>query len=82
MCSTKIKQRKLIWYGHAQRLPNETPAKSVINYIEQNSDVTKLQKGQTTTWLNILEKYFEEIRQMKILINYCRIDLLGDKDVT
>ena len=40
---------RLIWYGHAQRLPTETPAKSVINYIEQNSDVTKLWGGQTTT---------------------------------
>ena len=54
---------RLGWYGHAQRLPNETPAKSVINYIEQNSDVTKLRGGQTTTWLKLFEKDLEEIRQ-------------------
>ena len=63
MWSTKIKHRRLIWYGHAQRPPNEMPAKYVINYIEQNSDVTKLGGGQTTTWLKLLEKDLEEIRQ-------------------
>ena len=59
----KSKHMRLIWYGHTQRLPNETPAKSVINYIEQNSDVTKLRGGQTTAWLKLLEKDLEEIRQ-------------------
>ena len=63
MCSTKLKHRRLIWYGHAQRLPNETPAKSVINNIEQNSDVTKLWGGQTITWLKLLEQDLKEIRQ-------------------
>ena len=63
MWSTKIKHGRLIWYGHAQRLPNETPAKSVINYIEQDSDVTKLRGGQTRTWLKLLEKDLEEFKQ-------------------
>ena len=58
---TNIKHRRLIWYGHAQRLPNETPAKPVINYIEQNNDVTKLRGGQTTTWLTLFEKHLEVI---------------------
>ena len=63
MWSTKIKHRRLIWYGHDQRLPNGTPAKSVINYIEQNSDVTTLWGSQTTTWLKLFKKDLEEIRQ-------------------
>ena len=54
---------RLIWYGHAQRLPNKTPAKSVMNYIEQNSDVTKLRGGQIATWLKLFEKDLEEIRK-------------------
>ena len=48
----RIKHRRLIWYGHAQRLSNETPAKSVINYIEQNSDVTKLRDAKQQHDLN------------------------------
>ena len=63
MWSTKIKHRRLIWYVHGQRLPNETPAKSVINYNEQNSFVTKLRESQTTTWLKLFEKDLEEIRK-------------------
>ena len=46
----QMEHRRLIWYGHTQRQPNGTPAKSVINYIEQNSDVTTLWGGQTTTF--------------------------------
>ena len=59
----KIKHVRLILYEHAQRLPNETPAKYVLNYIEQNSDVTKLRGGQITTWLKLLEKDLDEIRK-------------------
>ena len=42
---------------------NETPEKSVNNYIEQNSDVTKLRGGPTTTWLKLFEKDLVEIRK-------------------
>ena len=41
----------------------KTPAKSVINYIEQNSDVTKLRGSQTTKWLKLFENDLEEIRK-------------------
>ena len=62
---TQAQEINLVWtYSTTTKLPNETPAKSVINSIEQNSDVTKLRGGgQTTTWLKLVEKDLEEIRQ-------------------
>ena len=42
---------------------NETPAQSVLNYIEQKSDITKLRGGQTTTWLKLFEKDLNETRK-------------------
>ena len=57
-------------------LNNYQMKQSVLNYIEQNSDVTKLRTGQTTTWLKLFEKELDEIRkhiQMRILSNYCGI---------
>ena len=38
-------------------IQNETPAKYVLNDIEQNSDVTKLREGQTTTLLKLFETH-------------------------
>ena len=45
--SAKIKTRRLRWYGHAMRLPEETPAKMALQ--EAYRKVKKLRGGQTTT---------------------------------
>ena len=52
--SAKIKTRRLQCYGHAMRLPEETPAKIALQ--EVYSKVKKLRGGQTTTWISVLEK--------------------------
>ena len=52
--SAKIQTRRLQWYGHAMRLPEETPAKMELR--EAYRKVKKLRRGQTTTWISVLEK--------------------------
>ena len=50
----KIKTRSLWWYGHAMRLPEDTPTK--ITLREAYKKVKKLKGGETTTWILVLEK--------------------------
>ena len=52
--SAKIKTRRLRWYGHAMRLPEETPAKMALQEVYRK--VKKLRGGQTTTWISVLER--------------------------
>ena len=52
--SAKIKTRRLRSYGHAIRLPEETPAKIALK--EAYRKVKKLRGGQTTTWISVLKK--------------------------
>ena len=52
--SGKIKTRRMRWYGHVIRLPEEAPAKLALQ--EARRKVKKLRGGQTTKWLAVLEK--------------------------
>ena len=52
--STKIKTRRLRWYGHAMQLPEETPAK--IALWEAYRKVKKIRGSQTTIWISVLKK--------------------------
>ena len=53
-----IKTRRLRWFGHVIRLPNETPAKIALSYATQ-----KYQRPQgrpKTTWNEITTKQLKE----------------------
>ena len=58
-----IKTRRLRWFGHAMRLPDETPAKTAFQ--EAIRSVKKLRGGQTATWLSIIEK---DLRSLDLTI--------------
>lgn len=49
-----IKTRRLRWFGHATRLPAETPAK--IALTEAKRKIKKPKGGQKSTWMAVLEK--------------------------
>ena len=53
-----MKHQRIIWYGDAQRLPNEAPAKSVPNYIEQITVMSRNygEAKTTTIWKKIYNK--------------------------
>ena len=57
--SDTIRTRRIRWYGHVERLHEETPAKQVL--AEARRTVKKLRGGQTTTWLKVLEKDLKEL---------------------
>ena len=52
--SDTIRTRRLRWYGHVERLHEETPAKQAL--AEARRKVRKPRGGQTSTWLKVLEK--------------------------
>ena len=53
--SKTIAVRRLGWFGHLARLPDDTPAKRVLKFVI--SRPTKLPVGKPkTTWLSIVRK--------------------------
>ena len=57
--SDKIRSRRLRWYGHAERLPEESPAKIALE--EARRKVKKNRGGQQITWLAIIEKDLKKL---------------------
>ena len=57
--SETIKTQRIIWYGHALRLPQNTPAQ--IALTEEERKLKKCPGGQMTTWLQLLKKYLKEL---------------------
>ena len=57
--SDTIKTRRISWYGHALRLPEDTPAKIALNESERK--LKKYQGGQLTTWSQMIKRDLEEI---------------------
>ena len=56
----QIKERRLKWFGHLQRLPREAPAR--IAYEEVTTKpVKKVRGGQPLTWLKIIERDLNSI---------------------
>ena len=55
--SKTIKERRLSWYGHLLRLPDNTPAKSVLREAQRH--VKKPRDGQKLTWIKMIEKDLE-----------------------
>ena len=50
--SETLKLRRLRWFGHALRLPEETPAKMALE--EAQRTLKKIKGGQKTTWLKTI----------------------------
>ena len=53
-----IKTRRLSWFGHVIRLPNETPAKIALSYATQK--YKRPQGRPKTTWIEITTKQLKE----------------------
>ena len=60
-----MKRRRLQWYGHLLRLPEDTPAKAAL--MEARSYACKPKGGQKLTWLKIIDKEIENI-QIKVTV--------------
>ena len=60
--SKTIKERRLSWYGHVLRLPDNTPAKSALREVRKY--VKKPRGGQKLTWIKMIEKDLERARVM------------------
>ena len=52
---THKKRRRLSFFGHIARLPDDAPAKLALNEF-RNTKATKFRKGQKLTWLKQTEK--------------------------
>ena len=60
--SKTIKERRLSWYGHLLRSPDNTPANTVIR--EAQRYVKKPRGGQKLAWIKMIEKDLETARVM------------------
>ena len=60
-----IQRRRLQWYGHLLRLPEETPAKSALR--EARSYSCHPRGGQKLTWLRMVDRELENI-QVKVVV--------------
>ena len=60
-----IKKRRLQWYGHLPRLPEETPAKAALR--EARKFAPKPRGGQKLTWLKLVDKDLENIN-IKVVV--------------
>ena len=60
--STTIQRRRLAWYGHLIRLPEETSAKKAY-WEARNTYHKKVAGGQPTTWLSTITKDFQLINK-------------------
>ena len=57
--SKKIKQRKLTWFGHLQRLPEGAPAKKAFE--EAQIPHKKIRGGQKKSWINSVQRDFKTV---------------------
>ena len=55
-----MKKRRLTWYGHLLRLPEETPAKKALREVLKSSK--KPRGGQKHTWLKLITKDLEKAK--------------------
>ena len=53
-----IARQRLKWYGHCQRLPEESPAKQAMNEFER--PVQRPVGRPVTTWLDVVKKQLKE----------------------
>ena len=53
-----IRARRIRWYGHLQRLDENTPARQALQ--EANRKVKKPKGGQKLTWLKLMENDFSK----------------------
>ena len=60
--SKTIKERRLSWYEHVLRLPDNTPAKTALREVRKY--VKKPRGGQKLTWIKMIEKDLERARVM------------------
>ena len=58
--SKTIKERRLSWYGHVLRLPDNTSAKTALREVRKY--VKKPRGGQKLTWIKMIEKDLERAR--------------------
>ena len=58
------KERRLNWYGHVLRLPDNTPANIALR--EVRIYVKKPRGGQKLTWIKMFEKNLERARVMVV----------------
>ena len=63
--SQTIKRRRLTWYGHLLRLPEDTPARKSLK--EAKNPLKKPRVGQKLTWIKQIEKDLEKV-EFKILV--------------
>ena len=58
--SVTIKQKRLKWFGHFNRLPKEAPARKAFNeaYL---TPVRKIRGGQPLQWLHTVKRDFKSI---------------------
>ena len=57
--SVVIGKRRLSWFGHACRLPEDTPARIALNYALE--DYEKKQGRPKQTWLKVVERQLQQI---------------------
>ena len=55
-----IQERRLRWYGHLNRLPEEAPAKQALK--EAKRQVKKLKGGQKHTWIKLIKEDLKKIK--------------------
>ena len=61
--SKVIKEKRLFWYGHLLRLPDNTPAKKALEVVSQSA---KRPKGRPkTTWLSLISKDLSPLNMSK-----------------
>ncbi len=58
--SVTIKRRRLTWFGHLNRLPDDSPAKQA--FVEIRKPYKRVRGGQPTTWLSTVTKDFKAIK--------------------
>ena len=57
--SKKVKKRRLQWFGHLIRLPEDAPAKQALYAAQKQTK--KPRGGQKTTWLKTIEKDIQNV---------------------
>ena len=63
--SKTVKRRRLQWYGHLLRLPENNPAKKALR--EAQKPAQKPRGGQKHTWLKQINKELEHIKNYKLI---------------
>ena len=60
--SKTIKERRLNWYGHLLRLPDNIAARTALREAQRH--LKKPKGGQKLTWIKMIEKDLETARVM------------------